>query len=328
VTATASRSRTPRPVPVARLSDATLPPVDPSIPPWPADKVRVAGADLLVRRTPGPPGGGEPALYVHGLGGASTNWTDYAGLLATRLDGEALDLPGFGDSGPAPVGYGPADHARIVIAYLDQRSDRRGGRPVHLVGNSLGGVVTVLVAALRPDLVRTLTLVSPAMPWLRPRRGSDLAVPMLLLPGVGTYAQRRLDTLPAQRRAAGVIDLCFAHPERVPLNRRAEAEAEIERRTDLPWAGDAFTRSLRGLARSYFAGGAWSLWARARAITAPTLVVWGTEDRLVPVTLAPRTAAEIPDSRLLVVPEVGHVAQLESPETTARATLALIEDTA
>jgi pimeloyl-ACP methyl ester carboxylesterase len=324
VTTTAPRSRTSRPVPVARLSDAPLPPVDPSIPPWPAEHVRVAGADLLVRRTPGPPGGGEPALYVHGLGGASTNWTDYAGLLATRLDGEALDLPGFGDSGPAPVGYGPAEHARIVVAYLDQRR----GRPVHLVGNSLGGVVSVLVAALRPDLVRTLTLVSPAMPWLRPRRGSDLAVPMLLLPGIGTYAQKRLEALPAERRAAGVIELCFAHPELVPRNRQEEAIAEISRRQGLPWAGDAFTRSLRGLARSYFAGGARSLWSQARSICAPTLVVWGTEDRLVPVALAPRVAAEIPDSRLLVLPDVGHVAQLESPETTARATLALMEDSA
>jgi pimeloyl-ACP methyl ester carboxylesterase len=322
VTATASRSRTSRPVPVARLSDAPLPPVDPSIPPWPGEKVRVAGVDLLIRRTPGPAGGGEPALYVHGLGGASTNWTDYAALLATRLDGEALDLPGFGDSGPAVTGYGVEDHARIVIAYLDQR----GGRPVHLIGNSLGGVTSVLVASLRPDLVRTLTLVSPAMPSLRPRRGSDLAVPMLLVPGIGAYAQKRLDGLPPERRAAGVVRLCFADPSAVPRNRMDEAAAEIARRKDLPWAGSAFTASLRGLAASYLAVGPRSLWRRAARITAPTLVVWGTEDRLVPVALAARTAAAIPDSRLLVLPDVGHVAQLESPETTARATLALIED--
>ena len=123
-----ARSRTPRPVPVARLSDAPLPPVDPSIPPWPGEKVRLGGVDLFVRRTPGPAGGGEPALYVHGLGGASTNWTDYAALLATRLDGEALDLPGFGESGPAPVhgGYGWPAQTRTVIAYLEHRGGRAG----------------------------------------------------------------------------------------------------------------------------------------------------------------------------------------------------------
>ena len=66
----------------ARLSGADLPPVDPSIPPWPGRRVTVGGTELFVRTTPGP--GTEPALYVHGLGGASTNWTDYAALLATR----------------------------------------------------------------------------------------------------------------------------------------------------------------------------------------------------------------------------------------------------
>jgi pimeloyl-ACP methyl ester carboxylesterase len=310
-------------VPAARLCDAPLPPVDSSIPPWPGEQVRVGDLDLYVRRTPGPAGGGEPALYVHGLGGAATNWTDYAGLLATRLDGEALDLPGFGHAGPSPTGrYGVTEQARAVLAYLEHR----GRRPVHLVGNSLGGVVALLVAAERPELVRTLTLIAPAMPWLRPRRGSDLAVPMLLVPGIGTYAQRRLDSLPPERRAAGLLQLVFAEPGAVPRNRVQETIAEMGRRQQLPYAGDAFTGSLRGLARSYLVAGPRSLWRRAAQVTAPTLVVWGAADRLVPVALAARTAAAVPDSRLLVLPNVGHVPQLEAAEPTARATLALIED--
>jgi pimeloyl-ACP methyl ester carboxylesterase len=322
VTATVPSS--PRPVPVARLSDAPLPPVDPSIPPWPGEKVRVDGVDLFVRRTPGPPGGGEPALYVHGLGGASTNWTDYARLLATRLDGEALDLPGFGESGPAAArsGYTVAGQARTVVAYLEHR----GAGPVHLVGNSMGGVAALLVAATRPDLVRTLTLISPAMPWLLPRRGSDFAAPLLLVPGIGRYAQRRLDELPPEQRAAGLIRICFADPAAVPRNRVDEAVAEVVRRKQLPWSTDAFTAALRALARSYLVLGPRSLWRQAGRVRAPALVVWGTEDMLVPVALAGRTAASLPDSRLLVLPRVGHVAQLEAPDTTARATLALIED--
>jgi pimeloyl-ACP methyl ester carboxylesterase len=324
VTTTAPRARSYRPVPVARLSTAPLPPVDASIPPWPGTRVDIDGVTVFVRRTPGPDGGGEPALYVHGLGGASTNWTDYAALLSTRLDAEALDLPGFGESGPAVHGYGIEQHAKLVVAYLE----RRGAGPVHLIGNSLGGVASVLVAATRPDLVRTLTLVSPAMPSLKPRRGSDLAVPLLLLPGIGTYAQKRLDALPPQRRAAGLIRICFAKPDAVPRNRVDEAIAEMARRKELPWAGDAFTASLRGLARSYLTFGARSLWKQAARVSAPTLVIWGTEDRLVPVALAARTAAAIPDSRLLVLPDIGHVAQLEAPETTARATLGLLEDAA
>jgi pimeloyl-ACP methyl ester carboxylesterase len=112
----------------------------------------------------------------------------------------------------------------------------------------------------------------------------------------------------------------------VPRNRIDEAIAEIARRRELPWATDALTAALRGLARSYLVLEPRSLWKQAGLVRAPTLVVWGSEDQLVPVELAGRTAASVPDSRLLVLPNVGHVAQLEAPETTARATLALIED--
>ncbi len=309
----------------ARLSDAPLPPVDPALPPWPGDVVRVRGAELYVRRTPGPPSGGEPAVYVHGLGGSATNWTDLAHLLTGRLSGEAVDLPGFGRSGPAPGSdYTPAGHARTVIAYLEQR----GGEPVHLFGNSLGGAVTVLVAALRPDLVRTLTLVSPAMPSLRPRRGSDVTLPLLLLPGLGRLVQRRLDTLPPERRARAVLELCFGDPSVVPDNRFAEAVEEVVRRRGLPWAMDAFTASLRGIAWSYAVPGAGSLWRQAARIQAPTLVVWGDQDKVVPAALAPRTAATIPDARLLLLPRIGHVAQMEVPEVVARAVVALLEDAA
>lgn len=306
----------------ARLSDEPLPPVDPATPPWPGEKVRVAGTDLHVRRTPGD---GEPALYVHGLGGASTNWTDFAGLLAGRLAGEALDLPGFGLSGPPPAGdYSLTGHARTVIAYLEHR----GAGPVHLFGNSLGGAVAVAVAAARPDLVRTLTLISPAMPWLRVRRGPAAGMPLLLLPGIGAVVQRRMDALTPEERARGLITLCFADPSLVPQNRVDEAIEDVRRRRDLPWRNEALLQSFRGLVASYVARGPRSLWRQAAAVQAPTLVVWGDRDQLVPVAAAPRTAAAIPGARLLVLPNVGHTAQLEAPRTTARAVLGLLEDSA
>ena len=201
---------------------------------------------------------------------------------------------------------------------------------MHLVGNSMGGVCTLLVAATRPDLVRTLTLISPAMPWLRPRRGSDFAMPLLLLPGVGRYAQRRLDALPPEQRAAGLIRICFADPAVVPRNRIDEAIAEMARRRELPWSTDAFTASLRALARSYLVLGPRSLWRQAGLVRAPTLVVWGTEDKLVPVELAARTAASVPDSRLLVLPETSGTSRSwrRRRPRPRRATLALIEDAA
>ena len=155
----------------------------------------------------------ERALYVHGLGGASTNWTDLAALLAVRFDGWALDLPGFGRSRP------PA-----ARALLDPRARRGGdrrprarrrsgpatppGEPVHLLGNSLGGLVSVLVAARRPDLVASLTLISPAMPVYRVPPAFSRALLLLLLPGVPTLADRRMAGIaPEDERAADDPDV-------------------------------------------------------------------------------------------------------------------------
>ena len=260
---------------------------------------------------------------MHGLGGSSTNWTDLAALLACRLDGEALDLPGFGGSDPALGGdYALGRHADTVIRLLE----RRGRGPVHLIGNSLGGAVSILVAADRPDLVRTLTLVSPAMPDLRPRRGPALLLGSFVVPGVRRLAEWRMAGVDPEQRVRAVIDVCFADPSIVPPARLAETIDEARRRSELPWGMEAFTGSLRGLIHAYLARGDRSLWAQAGRIGAPTLVVWGAEDRLVDVALARRTATQIAGSRLLVLPRVGHTAQLEAPEVTARAVLALIED--
>lgn len=309
----------------AELSDTPLPPLPPLLPPWPGNLVTVDGDEVFLRRTPALREDAEPALYVHGLGGASTNWTDLAALLAERLDGEALDLPGFGRS-PASTSDDYSIPARVQV--VSRLIEVRARGPVHLLGNSLGGLVSLLVAATRPDLVRTLTLISPAMPALRPPGRSDPMIPLLLLPGLARLAEYRLARLSPEDRARAVIELCFADPSRIPAQRLAEAAEEVRRRGELPWAMDAFTASLRGLVRTYISRGPASPWRMARSVQAPTLVLWGDRDRLVHVSLAPRTAAAIADSRLLVLPNVGHTAQLEDPSTSARAVLALIEDVA
>ena len=132
--------------------DGVLLPDGESPAPWPARRVVIGGAMLHVRDTPATAPDAEPAVYVHGLGGSSQNFTDVAGLLADRFDAQAVDLPGFGYSDPSPR-YSIASFAATVIGYLEHA----GRGPVHLVGNSLGGSIAVRVAALRPDLIRTLT---------------------------------------------------------------------------------------------------------------------------------------------------------------------------
>lgn len=302
----------------AALSTDPLPELPAHLPPWPGEQ----RGPVFVRT--GPVGGHEPALMVHGLGGSSNNWTDLVGLLADRLDSEAMDLPGFGHSPPPAEGYRLGAHVRAVV----RRIEERGAGPVHLFGNSLGGAVCTLVAAKRPDLVRTLVLVSPALHDLRPKRGGDPRLPLLLLPGLGQLARRQLARTSPEQRARAVVELCFADPSRVSPERVAEAVTEVRRRSGLAYDGDAFSRSLRGLVGSYLARGPRAIWQQAATIQAPTLLVWGVHDRLVSVALAPRAAATIPDARLLVLDDVGHVAQMERPEVVARAVLGLLDEVA
>src|SRR4051812_2612003 len=325
------------PVPVVPASSSTTPlPVSATLPaPWPGETLAVGDGEVFVRRTPwsGPVDGTadaprERALYVHGLGGASTNWTDLAALLRVRSDGWSVDLPGFGRSQP-PSGqrYTIRGHARVVVDLLEHIAAQPGeaqGRPVHLLGNSLGGLVSVLVAARRPDLVATLTLISPAMPVYRMPPAMSRLLLLLLLPGVPGLAEKRMAGIAPEQHVRSMVDICFGDPARVPRERVEEAVEEMRDRAALPWADRALVRSMRGLLASYLkVNGAWRMAARLRP---PTLVIWGDSDRLVDPRLASRLATTVPDARLLVLEGVGHVAMLEAPEPTARAVLAMVEE--
>ncbi len=335
-----------RPVPAEPSSTALrtvvsstqrLPRLPTLTPPWPGTELPLAGGHLFVRRTPwrGPVDGNEDgaprerAVYVHGLGGASTNWTDVAALLAVRLDGWAPDLPGFGRSRPRARGrYTVRGHAAAVVEVMEHVRDLPGdaqGRPVHLLGNSLGGLVSVLVAARRPDLVASLTLISPAMPVYRVPPAFSRALLLLLLPGIPSLAARRMARIAPEQHVRGMIRMCFGDPSRVPRARIEQAVAEMRERTEQPWADRALTGSMRGLITSYLRAGSTNAWRRARSLRVPTLVLWGDRDKLVDPALAPRLAATIPGAALEVLAGVGHVAMLEAPEATARAVLGLLE---
>ncbi|WP_027341843.1 alpha/beta fold hydrolase [Hamadaea tsunoensis] len=308
----------------ALATEDVLPPEGPLVPPWPGRRIEVGPIGLFVRETPARTPAAEAALYVHGLGGSSQNWTDLAGLLADRLDGMAVDLPGFGYSDPARS-YSQTALCRAVIGLIQTT----GRGPVHLVGNSLGGSVVVRVAALRPDLVRTLTLISPAMPFLDPRRSlQGRVVPFLALPRADLLAARRIRAMEPEALAVEVLAACYADPGAIPPQRLAEAVDEVRRRYEVGHFASAYTGALRGLVLSFLRAqlpGAGSLWAMARTLTMPALVIAGMRDRLVDVRVAPRVARAIPDARLLLLPDVGHVAQMEVPRTVARAVLGLLD---
>jgi pimeloyl-ACP methyl ester carboxylesterase len=304
------------------LSAAPLPPLDTSVRPYPGEYVTTANHRLHVRRTPG--SAAATAVYVHGLGGSSTNWTDLSTQLAGYADGYSPDLPGFGKSEPLDgYDFSMVAHARTMIEYLEFLD--RG--PVHLMGNSMGGTVALVVAAARPDLVRTLTLVSPAVPDLRPslRRVSDPRLPLTVLPVIGRSVQRRLDALGARVRTEQVMRLCFADPALVPEHRIVESMEEAVEMGGQPWVNAALNGSTLSLFRMWVTSGQRSLWRLAPRVKAPSLVVWGADDRLISVRRAPRTARLLPRGRLLVLPRTGHVAQMERPVSVARAVLGMWE---
>jgi pimeloyl-ACP methyl ester carboxylesterase len=325
----------------AQLADpALLGPVDRSAPPWPGELLRLpTGRELYVRRTPPLPiedarDSGAQFVYVHGLGGSSTNWTDLAAVLAPLGAGAAIDLPGFGRS-PQPTGgnWSQSERIRAVIEYLEQPGDlagrgaagSTGPAAVDLVGNSMGGAVALAVAALRPDLVRSLTLISPAVPDLRViAQLRQSPMPLMLVPGFGLLIERVLRGMTPTQRVAGTIRLCFGDPDSVDPARIAEAEQEAAERAGQPWSIRSGTGSLRGLVRAQLRIGSASMWSLAGRIAAPTLVVWGGRDRVVNPDRASRLVAAIPDCRLLVLPDAGHVAMIEDPLGVARAIAGLL----
>ncbi|WP_432074371.1 alpha/beta fold hydrolase [Streptomyces wuyuanensis] len=284
--------------------------------------VALPGLTLTVRARPPAREGLPPALFVHGLGGSSQNWTSMMAALEDTVDGEAVDLPGFGDSPPPDDGnYSITAHARAVIRLLDAS----GRGPVHLLGNSLGGAVVTRVAAVRPDLVSTLTLVSPALPELRAQR-SAWPTAALGLPGVAPLFQRLTRGWTAEMRVRGVLSLCYGDPGRVTDEALLHAVEEMERRMALPHFWDAMARSARGILDAYTLGGQHGLWRQAERVLAPTLLVYGCRDQLVSHRMARRASAAFRDSRLLTLPDAGHVAMMEYPETVAEAVRQLLDD--
>jgi pimeloyl-ACP methyl ester carboxylesterase len=301
----------------ASLAPASLAPASP-IAVWPGEHVSLRTGGVFIRKAPALPSA-EPAVFVHGLGGSATNWTDLMGLLsqphenAPALAGEALDLPGFGHSPPPADGdYSVDARVAAVIALIEQRHNR----PVHLVGNSLGGAVGTRVAARRPDLVRSLTLVSPALPDLRPRL-LPMRLALVSAPGLGPWLLKRLVRIPPERRTEMTINDLFADPGLLHEHRRTEAVAEVIRRDGLDYAPAALLRSGRALVAEYARTGPGSLWRDAARVAAPTLVIHGSHDRLVNPATAARAARTFGNCRVVVLPRIGHVAMMERPDLVA-----------
>ena len=269
-------------------------------------------------------GTGPTMVLVHGLGGSHANWLAVGPGLAAHARVFAPDLPGFGRTPLA----GRSAHVRASVEFLDRFLDTIGDGPAVLVGNSMGGLIAMMEAAERPEKVAGLVLVAPAQP--RPRR--SLVDPVVALtfgayafPGVGErFLRWRAAWLGPERLVRQTLRLCCADPARVPAEVVAAHVSLARERERMSWAQPAFLEAARSilavLSRSR------EVRAMIQRITAPTLLVQGTEDRLVPLA-ASRALAELrPDWRLAVFEGIGHVPQLEGPERFVATVAGWLED--
>jgi pimeloyl-ACP methyl ester carboxylesterase len=242
-------------------------------------------------------GTGTPILYVHGHLASSATWEAVLAPASAGHPAIAVDVPGFGASDrPWPYDYSVAGEARGLLAFLDARGIERS----IVVGNSLGGGAALLLAADHPERVAALVLVAPATPegpivW---------PVRLLRIPGLGELSLALSNRALA---AHGLRRWQYARGERVT----EQAVDDAWRPLRVPGTRRAALAAIRSDPRPYV-----GVESRIRV---PTLIVWGSRDRLVPTTDAERVHSRISGSRLVILPDAGHLPQREQPEAFAKA---------
>src|SRR5216110_82292 len=256
-------------------------------------------------------GTGPTLVLVHGLGGSHVNWMAVAPAFARDARVLAVDLAGFGRT---PLGERSADvHANRIL--LDRFLEAVAAGPAVLVGNSMGGLVAMMEAALAPEWVAGLVLVAPAQPRSAEARmdGRVAALFLYALPVLGEFALRcRARLLGPAGQVRSTLALCCADASRVaPEVVEAHVALARERLERMPWASRAFMEAARSLIallarRSWFD-------EMVQRITAPTLLVQGDRDRLVAPAASRRLADLRPDWSFELFADVGHVPQLEEP---------------
>ena len=258
-------------------------------PPGPGERDTVVdGVRWRSRETPG---SGNPVVYVHGHLASSASWKEVLTAASAGRPAIAVDLPGFGFSDrPWPYDYTAGGEARGLVRYLEARGIDRAV----LVGNSLGGAETMLVAAEHPGLVEGLVLVAPAtptgtIPW---------PVRILRVPGLGGLAFA-LSSRPVV--AFGLRHKMYARASRVTES----AVDDAWRPLGVPGTRRAALQAIRTKPEAYL-----GLEERVRV---PTLVLWGERDKMLPPAEARRLAAKIAGARLVILPDAGHLPQRERP---------------
>ncbi|MFI9384905.1 alpha/beta fold hydrolase [Kutzneria sp. NPDC052558] len=257
-------------------------------------------------------GDAPPIVFVHGLGGSHLNWSLVAKALAKGRRAVALDLRGFGLTPGAPR----STSIRANVGLLNSFVNEVVGGPVVLVGNSMGGVISVLQAHNNPETVAGLVLLDPALPptTVRPDLRVAAMFSAYLMPGLGELSMRLMQSrLSSRQQVLRMHNLVLADPRKADPQLTEASVAMVDQRREIPGKEESFLGATRSLLRLLSRG---DRYRRIMAgISAPVLLISGAEDRLVPIAAARRAAAANPTWDSLFLPGVGHTPQLESPAT-------------
>jgi pimeloyl-ACP methyl ester carboxylesterase len=251
-------------------------------------------------------------VLVHGLGGSHLNWALVGRELSKHGRVLAVDLAGFGRTPRA----GRSSKLTANRALLSHFIEEVAGGPVVLGANSMGGGIAMMQAAVEPSSVGGLVLTCSVYPWA----GGGFPSPVVVggfaayrMKRVGEWVMRqRFERLDADRMVRLSLRLATVDVRRIPEDViRAHVDLLVERAED-PDTGPAFleaARSLLSLGRSPERGR-----AILDQIKCPVLAIHGRQDRLVPAAFAWAATEAHPDWWIRVLPDVGHVPQLEAPD--------------
>ena len=262
-------------------------------------------------------GEGSPLLMVHGLGGNALNWMAVGPALARRHHAVAIDLAGFGQTPLFNRSAAVGANADLVRHFIDKVFDE----PVILMGNSMGGHISILVAADHPEKVERLVLVDPAVPGVHVRRPEAALLGVmaaLSLPGLAeNLLDRRAKMLGPEGLVRETLAAVCVDPSRVSAD---VVEAHVRLTSERANLGRQNYRALLQATRSIGLRMADPrFWPRAKMVKAPTLVIHGELDHVIPLAAARELVQRLPGWKLEIIPGVGHVPMMEVPDQFLRA---------
>jgi pimeloyl-ACP methyl ester carboxylesterase len=248
-------------------------------------------------------GAGDPLLLLHGIGRSLEDWDEQHARLSAHHELHSLDLPGFGWSDPVAGAATLASLADALPGYLDAAGVRG---PVAVVGNSLGGAVAMTLAVRHPGRVRALVLLDSA------GFGREVTVGLRLL-AFDPLATLILRPTPGNSRRS--TRSVFHDPGLTTTERVRHAQALSARPAHAATMLEV-ARDL-GTVRGVSSGWRRPLVAAVRASGLPVLAMWGDRDRILPPAHLAAVARELPDAITHLIPDCGHMPQIERPDVVA-----------